>query len=154
VNNDFTETIKNNAKIEITAGTYKHDVKAGTADYHVKGALTEKYEATQDTTVTGNLTIKSTGGAIVVSADSKHVYIHGATSIQLQTGESQLHMTSNGNILLKGDNIGITGSAQVNVKGGQILSAATGAHHISGGSVVSEASGSNTVQGGTVLLNP
>ena len=39
VNNDFTETIKKNATISITEGKFSHDVVAGTATYHVQGAI-------------------------------------------------------------------------------------------------------------------
>ncbi|HEY0791529.1 MAG TPA: type VI secretion system tip protein TssI/VgrG [Chthoniobacterales bacterium] len=154
VEHDLSETIKNNATIEISEGTYKHDVKTGTANYHVQGALTEKYDATQDTTVKGNLTIKSTGGAIVVSADSQHIYIHAATSIQLHTGASKLWMASDGNIELSGTQVAITGTAKVYVKGGQVVSEADTTHEISGAAVKSAGSVTNTVQGGVVMLNP
>ena len=154
VEHDHTETIKNNAQIEISNGTYKHNVKTGTADYHVQSALTEVYDATQATTVKGDLTIKSTGGAIVVSADSQHIYIHAATSIQLQTGASMLWMASDGNIELSGTNVAIKGSAKVYIKGGQVVSAADTNHEISGAAVKSAGSATNTVTGGVVMLNP
>jgi type VI secretion system secreted protein VgrG len=154
VEHDQTETIKNNSKIEISEGTYKHDVKTGTANYHVQSALTEVYDATQDTTVKGNLTIKSTGGAIVVSADSQHIYIHAATSIQLHTGASKLWMASDGNIELSGTNVKIIGTAKVYVKGGEVVSAADTNHEISGAAVKSAGSVTNTVTGGVVMLNP
>ena len=154
VEHDHTETIKNNAQIEISNGTYKHNVKTGTADYHVQSALTEVYDATQATTVKGDLTIKSTGGAIVVSADSQHIYIHAATSIQLQTGASMLWMASDGNIELSGTNVAIKGSAKVYIQGGQVVSAADTNHEISGAAVKSTGSATNTVTGGVVMLNP
>jgi type VI secretion system secreted protein VgrG len=154
VEHDQTETIKNNSKIEISQGTYKHDVKTGTADYHVQSALTEVYDATQATTVKGDLTIKSTGGAIVVSADSQHIYIRAATSIQLQTGASMLWMASDGNIELSGTNVAIKGSAKVYIQGGQVVSAADTNHEISGAAVKSTGSATNTVTGGVVMLNP
>jgi len=154
VGHDQTETIKNNSKIEISEGTYKHDVKTGTANYHVQSALTEVYDATQDTTVKGNLTIKSTGGAIVVSADSQHIYIHAATSIQLQTGASKLWMASDGNIELSGNFIAIKGAIKVYIKGGEVVSEADTNHEISGAAVKSTGSSTNTVTGGVVMLNP
>jgi type VI secretion system secreted protein VgrG len=154
VEHDHTETIKNNAQIEISNGTYKHDVKTGTADYHVQSALTEVYDATQATTVKGSLTIKSTGGPIVVSADSQNIYIHAATNIQIQTGASMLWMASDGNIELSGTNVAIKGSAKVYVKGGQVVSEADTNHEISGAAVKSTGSATNTVTGGVVMLNP
>lgn len=154
VENDLTETIKKNAKIEISEGTYKHDVKTGTADYHVQSALKEVYDATQDTTVKGNLTIKSTGGVIVLSADSQNIFINAATNIQIQTGASTLSMASNGDIELSGKNIAIIGKAKVYVTGGDVVSAADANHEISGQAVKSAGAVTNTVQGGVVMLNP
>jgi type VI secretion system secreted protein VgrG len=154
VEHDQTETIKNNSKIEISEGTYKHDVKTGTANYHVQSALTEVYDATQDTTVKSNLTIKSTGGAIVVSADSQNIYIHAATNVQIQTGASMLWMASNGDIELSGKNVAIIGKAKVYVQGGDVVSAADNNHEISGQAVKSAGAVTNTVTGGMVMLNP
>ncbi len=154
VKNDFTETITNNAKIEISKGTYNHDVKTGTAAYHVQAALTEKYDATQDTTVKNALTIKSTSGPITVSADSQHIYIHAATSIQLQTGSSMLWMASDGNISLEGVNITVNGSKQVTITGGVVHSEAQSEHQTKGAIVLSDGTSTNTVKGGMVMLNP
>ena len=75
VNNDFTETIKKNATISITEGKLSHDVVAGTAKYHVQGALTENYDDTQTTTVKNDITIVCSGGPIAIASDAQHVYI-------------------------------------------------------------------------------
>jgi type VI secretion system secreted protein VgrG len=154
VKNDFTETIVKNAKIEISDGTYKHDVKTGTADYHVQGALTEKYDATQDTTVKDAITIKSTSGPIAISSDSQHVYINAATNIQLHVGSSMIWMDSGGQINIKGVNVAINGSATVTIKGGIVHSEADSEHQTKGAIVLSEGSATNTVKGGMVMLNP
>ena len=154
VNNKFTETIKSDTKITVTEGTYNHDVAAGTATYHVQGALTEKYDATQTTTVKGALTIASTTGPISISSDAQHIYIHAATSIQLHTGASKLWMASDGNISLEGVNVTISGSSGVFVKGGVVHSEAESEHQTKGAVVLSEGSATNTVKGGMVMLNP
>lgn len=154
VNNKLTETIKNDTTIKITEGKYNHDVVANTADYHVQGALTEKYDATQTTTVKGALTISSTGGPISISSDSQHIYINAATNIQLHTGASTLWMAADGNISLSGVNVAINGSANVTVKGGTVHSEAVSEHQTKGAIVLSEGSGTNTVKGGMVMLNP
>ena len=154
VNNDFTETIKNNATIKITDGNYSHDVMTGTADYHVQSALTEKYDTTQDTTVKGNLTVKSTTGAIAVSADAAHVQIDAATKITLHTGASTIEMDAGGNIKIDGVNITINGAVSVAIKGTMVNSEASAQHQTKGAIVISEGSATNTVKGGTVLLNP
>jgi Uncharacterized protein conserved in bacteria len=91
-----TEEIKGNTKITIKEGTYEHDVGANTAAYHVKGKITEIYDADQDTTVTGQIKITAT------------------TQILLQVGESKLLMKSDGSIELSGKNIKIIASQDIN----------------------------------------
>ncbi len=145
VQNDFTETIKNNAKIEVTEGTYKHDVKANTADYHVQGALTEKYDTTQTTTVKGNITIRSSTGEILIEAANK---------ITLHTGSSKIEMDSGGKIKIEGVDVSIKGATIVAVKGGIVHSEADSEHQTKGAIVLSEGSATNTVKGGMVMLNP
>lgn len=154
VKNDFTETIINNATIKISDGNYKHDVATGTADYHVQGALTEKYDTTQDTTIKGNLTIKSTTGAIAISSDASHVKIDAATKITLHTGASTIEMDSGGNIKIEGVNITISGQSSVTISGTNVTSEAKAQNKTSGALVISEGSATNTVKGGVVMLNP
>jgi type VI secretion system secreted protein VgrG len=154
VNNKFTETIKSDAKVTVTEGTYSHDVAANTAKYHVSGDLTENYDAKQTTTVKGDLTIVSAAGAISISADAKHIYIHAATSIQLHTGASKLWMASDGNISLEGVNITVQGSSGVFIKGGVVHSEAETENQTKGAVVLSHGEATNTVKGGMVMLNP
>jgi type VI secretion system secreted protein VgrG len=154
VNNKFTETIKSDATIKITEGKYNHDVVANTADYHVQGALTEKYDATQTTIVKGNISTSSTTGAVVISSDSQHVFVNAATSIRLQVGPSMIWMDSGGNIEISAVNIAINGSANVTIKGGTVHSEAASEHQTKGAIVLSEGSATNTVKGGMVMLNP
>ena len=154
VNNDFTETIKKNATISITEGKYSHDVVAGTAKYHVQGALEETYDATQDTKVKSNITILSSGGAIAVLSDAQHVFIQGTTNIQLHVGSSMIWMDAGGQINIKGVDVAINGSASVTIKGGVVHSEAASEHQTKGAIVLSEGSATNTVKGGMVMLNP
>jgi type VI secretion system secreted protein VgrG len=154
VNNDFTETIKKNAAISITEGTYNHDVKAGTAAYHVQAALTETYDATQNTTVKDALTIKSTAGPISITADSQCIDLKAAVYIQLECGASKIWMDSAGNISLEGVIVTVNGKANVTTKGGTVHSEAASEHQTKGAIVISEGSGTNTVKGGMVMLNP
>jgi len=149
----YTETIKGNTAIKITEGTYDHDVVAGTAKYHVQGALTEKYDATQDTTVKGNIEIKSSTGSIHLTAD---------TDITLKVGSSKLEMKKDGTINLEGvkigikgtTDVGVTGTGSVTIKGGDVTSQAEGTHSTKGAIVLSNGSATNTVKGGMVMLNP
>ncbi|MEJ2620952.1 MAG: type VI secretion system tip protein TssI/VgrG [Candidatus Thiodiazotropha sp.] len=145
VNNTFTETIKSDATIKITEGKLDFDVMAGTAKYHVSGSVTEDFDTSQTTTVTGPITITSSSGAIVVDA---------ATSIRLHTGASTITMDSSGNINIEGVNITINGSTSVTTSGTMISSEATAQNQISGGIVESNGTATNTVKGGVVLLNP
>jgi type VI secretion system secreted protein VgrG len=153
VHNDLTETVKKNATISISEGNLVHDVKAGTAKYHVQGALTETYDATQATTVKNDITIVCTGGPIAIASDAQHVYIKGTTSIQLHVGASTIWMDSGGQIAISGVNVSITGKASVAISGGIVHSEAKGEHQTKGAIVLSEAGGTNTVKGSMVMLN-
>ena len=145
VNNNRTVTIKNNATIKITDGNLDHDVATGTASYHVTSDVSEKFDATQKTTVAGDITIVSTGGAIKIDAANK---------ITLHTGASTIEMDSGGNIKIDGVNVTVNGKATVGIAGASVTSEAKAQHQTKGAIVLSEASGANTVKGGTVLLNP
>ena len=89
-----------------------------------------------------------------MSADSQNIYIHAATNIQIQTGDSILWMESKGNIELSGKNVAIVGKTKVYIQGGEVVSAADTTHEISGQAVKSSGTATNTVTGGMVMLNP
>ena len=144
VDGKHTETIKKDTTIKITEGKLDHDVVAGTAKYHVQGALTEIYDNKQETTVANEIIIKS----------GSTIYVEAADEITLKVGASKLWMDSGGKIELSGNNIAIKGTANVQISGGSIVSAADENHEISGKAVKSEGSATNTVKGGVVMLNP
>lgn len=154
VRNTFTETIKSHAAITITEGTYRHDVKANTANYHVQGALTETYDTTQTTTVKNDITVQSTSGPILVQAHGNQVHVEAATNIVLHVGASRLSMDAAGNIELSGVNVAIRGTAAVGIHGGVVSSEADTTHQTKGAIVLSEGAATNTVKGGMVMLNP
>lgn len=154
VKDTFTETITSDATIAVTQGNYSHDIQTGTAKYHVQAALTEKYDATQDTTIAQALTIKSTNGAITVSADSQNVHIKAATTIVIEVGSSKISMSADGKISVEGTDISINGSASVAIKGGVVHSEADSEHQTKGAIVSSEGSATNTIKGGMIMLNP
>jgi type VI secretion system secreted protein VgrG len=144
--------IKGDTEIFITDGTYYHDVQTGTSTYHVTGKVTENYDDKQETTVNGDITIKSTTGKITVEA---------ANQIELKTGASTISMKKDGTIEIKGVKIGIKGtsvaidgSASVDIHGGMVTSKADASHNTQGAIVLSEGSATNTVKGGMVMLNP
>jgi len=152
VKGTYTETITKATKITISDGTYDHDVATGTAKYHVTGALTENYDASQKTTVANEIEIKSSGS---------HIHITASTDITLKVGASQLSMKSDGTIELKGvkigikgTSVGIDGSASVDIHGASVTSKADASHTTQGAIVLSEGAATNTVKGGMVMLNP
>lgn len=167
--NDFKETIKNNATIEISKGNYSHDIQTGTAKYHIKGLLTENYDAAQNTTVKDGITIKSTSGTITVSADGKDIYVHAKTNIELHSGSSKLKMASDGTISLTGKDISVIGSASVKVSapkieitGDQEVKTGVGSQSItcnkakvetSGAAINSSAVGMHEITGAVVKIN-
>ncbi len=154
VTGKHTETIKKDTTITISEGAYSHDVEAGTSTAHVKGAVTESYEATQATTVKGDITIVSQTGGIAIAADAQHIYIKGTTSIQLRVGASMIWMDAGGQIGIEGVNVAIKGSSSVTINGGTVHSKAESQHHTEGAIVLSEGKATNTVKGGMVMLNP
>jgi type VI secretion system secreted protein VgrG len=99
-----TESVKGDTKITIESGKYEHSVATGTADYNVKGALTEYCDTTQTTTVKDKITIKSNMADIEVNA---------ATKIRLITGASSIEMTSDGIIKISANEIHIEGQEKV-----------------------------------------
>ncbi len=145
VNGTHTETIKKDTKITITEGNFEHHVQTGTAKYTVKGAVTEDFDANQETKVAND---------IVIQSETKHVHITAATDIKLEVGGSKLLMKKDGSIELSGKNIAVKGSESVSIKGMSVTSQADADHNTKGAIVLSEASGSNTIKGGMVMLNP
>jgi type VI secretion system secreted protein VgrG len=153
VNNDFTETIKKNATITVTEGNYSHDVKTGTAIYHVKGALQEDYDDSQKTTVKNAIDYKSTAGPINITSDVAHIAMKAATFISFECGKSKIKLDSEGNISIEGVVIGAKGETSVTIKGGTVDSIADSKHQTKGQIVISDGSASNTIKGGMVMLN-
>ena len=145
VDGTHTETIKGDTTIKITDGNLSHDVASGTGTFHVKGEVTENYDADQNTTVANDI--------IIISKSTK-IHITAATEIQLQVGASTLLMKSDGSIQLSGKNIAINATEKVGIAAPSIASEASNDHTTSGMLVVSKGSTSNTVQGGMVMLNP
>lgn len=147
VDGTHTETIDKDTSITIKTGNLSHVVKTGTAFYNVNGAVQEKFENTQDTSV------KNT---IHITSETADILIQAATVIKLQVGKavSFLEMDNGGQITLKGKNIIIDGESSVTIKGGNITSTATATHEIHGNDVKSDAKGNNVVKGGMVMLNP
>jgi type VI secretion system secreted protein VgrG len=154
VGHDDTQTVKNHRTVTISEGNLKEDVVAGTATYHVKGAVDETFDATQSTKVNGDITIVSQTGGIAIAADAQHVYVKGTTSIQLHVGASTIWMDAGGQISIEGVNVTIKGSSSVTVKGGMVHSEADSQHQTKGAIVLSEGSATNTIKGGMVMLNP
>ncbi|MBA2669813.1 MAG: type VI secretion system tip protein VgrG, partial [Gemmatimonadetes bacterium] len=150
VDGKHTETIKKDTSITVTEGKLNHDVAAGTATYHVNGAVVENFDATQATTVDSDVTLISKNGAITIAADSQHIYIKGTTSIQIRVGPSMIWMDSGGQIGIEGVNVSINGSSSVTIKGGTVHSEADSQHQTKGAIVLSEGSATNTVKGGMV----
>ena len=116
VDGTHTETIVKDTTIKITEGNLDHDVVAGTATYHVAKAVTENFDATQDTTVKSNITIISKEGEILIQAAKK---------ITIVTGASSLTMTKEGAITLAGKNVVVTGTADVKSSAPKIESSGT-----------------------------
>jgi len=152
IDGESITSVKQDVELDVLSGTYFLNVMTGSATFNVKANVAENYDANQDTTVKGNITIKSTTGKISIEA---------ANEIQLVTGSSKLTMKKDGTINLegisvgfKGTDVGIKGSGSVSIKGGTVTSEADTTHNTKGAIVLSEGSATNTVKGGMVMLNP
>ncbi len=152
VNGAHTEVIAKDTKITVSEGNYAHDVATGTASFHVKGAVTETFDANQQTTV---------AQAIAVQSNESSIHLTAKTEIKLQVGASKLLMKEDGTIELEGKNIaikgmavGVDGTVAVSIHGLAVTSKADANHTIQGAIVLSEGSAVNTIKGGMVMLNP
>jgi type VI secretion system secreted protein VgrG len=145
IDGTHTETITKDTKITIKTGKYEHEVATGTADYKVKGALTEYCDTTQATTVKGNITIKSTSADIEIDA---------ATQVKLITGSSSILMKSDGTIQISGTEITISGTAKVQMGvGNQTVTADPAQLAVSGAAIASSATGKHEITGAVVKIN-
>jgi type VI secretion system secreted protein VgrG len=145
IDGKHTETIKKDTTIKVTEGNLDHDVAAGTAKFHVKGAVSETFDDKQETTVNGD---------IIITSKTTKIHVTASTEIKLEVGASKLLMKSDGSIELSGNNVAIKGSQTVQIKGASITSQADADNNTKGAIVLSEGSTSNTVKGGMVMLNP
>jgi len=106
VDGTHTETIKKNTAITISEGNLTHHVLKGTADYYALNAVTETFDATQDTNVKQNITIRSVEGQILIEAAKK---------ITLHTGSSKIEMDESGLIRITGKSIIVHGDTDAKV---------------------------------------
>jgi len=145
IDGTHTETIKKDTTIKITEGKLVHEVATGTADYKVKGALTEYCDTTQTTTVKNKIMIQS------VAAD---IELNGATQIKLISGLSSIVMDSSGKIQISGTEITISGSAKVQTGvGNQTVTSDPAQVAISGAAIASSATGKHEITGAVVKIN-
>jgi len=148
IDGTHTETIKKDTTIKITEGNLAHEVTKGTADYKVKGALTEYCDTTQTTTVKNKILIKSNAADIEVD---------GATQIKLISGASSIVLNSNGTIQISGSEINIEGTAKVRMAvGNQSVTSDLTQVAIMGSNIVSGTmsdTGKHEIAGAIVKIN-
>ena len=104
VDGKHTETIDKDTTIKVKTGNLDHNVVTGTATYHVAKAVKETFDATLDTTVKNNITVKSTEGEILIEAAKK---------ITLHTGASKITLEASGVITLHATKINIIGDEEI-----------------------------------------
>jgi type VI secretion system secreted protein VgrG len=171
VKGTHTEGITGDTSISVLKGNFSHDVQTGTAKVHVKGAVTEHFDATQDTTVAADITVTSSKGPITVQAmantmdlyaqsdvgvqsGASKVVVMAATEIRLITGSSSLVMTSDGTITLSGVTVKVVGTSEASLGvGNQTVSCNTAKVAVAGAEINSAATGVHTVAGALVKIN-
>jgi type VI secretion system secreted protein VgrG len=160
VDGKHTETIKKDTTIQITEGNLNHNVVKGTADYHVKGAVTETFDATQKTSVKSNITIESLEGEILLEAAKK---------ITLHTGDSKITLEANGTITIDGVHIIVRGKTDIKESaptveisgtqktvmgvGTQTVTCDTAKVETSGAGITASAVGVHEISGAMVKIN-
>jgi type VI secretion system secreted protein VgrG len=161
VDGKHTETIKKDTTIHITEGNLSHDVVAGTAKYHVKGAVEETYEATQKTTVTAaveetyNATQQTTVKQnIAIQSTAADIVLDGKTQIKLVSGDSSILLKADGTIQISGKEITISGTAKTQIGvGNQTVTSDTAQVAVSGAAIASSATGKHEITGAVVKIN-
>ncbi len=171
VDGTHTETIKGDTSITVSKGNFKQDVQTGTSFVHVKGAVTENFDATQGTTVASDIVVTSKAGSITVQAlagkmtlfasgqvgvqsGTANVIVQAATEIKLITGSSSLVMTSGGQITLTGVNVKIVGTADAAIGcGKQNVTCDTAKVAVAGAEINASAKGAHTIGGAVVKIN-
>lgn len=101
VDGTHTETIKQDTKITISAGSFSHDVAANTATYHVKGDVTETFESRHTQTVTADqtITVQARRGTDITADDTLKV---GGNRSDTITGNRSADVTGNETVTVKG----------------------------------------------------
>ncbi len=156
-----TETIKGDTAITISEGNLTHEVSAGTADYKVKGALSETYADTQTTKVTGAVaetyeasqTTKA-NEKISITSSGDEIALTAATKIVLKAGASSISLAADGTIELTGVNIKISGDAEAKLaSGANSVTCNTAEVNISGMMINSSADTEHKIAGLMVMIN-
>lgn len=172
VEGTHTETITKDTTIKISEGKLLHDVVAGTATYHVKGAIDETYDATQTTTVKEKITIQSTtadidanaktsikvhtGETAVVDliADGGKIGIAANDTVQISCGPCVIQMKKDGTLKISATKIEIAGAAESKFGvGNQQITADVAKLGLSGAMINSSAVGIHEIAGAIVKIN-
>lgn len=169
VDGKHDETIKGDTTIKITEGKLDHDVVAGTAKYHVQGAVIEIFSDKQTTTVNKDIVITSETTKVHITAATEiqvkvggssglfkadgNIVIDGSASIKIQSGASVMELKSDGSIKISGKKIEITGSEEVKVGvGNQQVTCNTSKVNVSGAAINSSAVGMHDIGGALIKI--
>jgi type VI secretion system secreted protein VgrG len=104
---DMVTTVLNNQSTEVRGPQQTIKVTTGKQETTVKQAIkvTSESDAIQHTANT----------AYEITAKTKGITLTAATNIVLKVGQSELHMSQDGKILLKGVTVTVIGSDRVNI---------------------------------------
>jgi type VI secretion system secreted protein VgrG len=160
VNGTHTETIKKDTAVTVTEGNFTFKVNTGTADYTVKGKVTETFQDAQSTTV---------NKAITITSETATISLDAAEQITLHTGDSTITLKKNGEIKVHGKKIEIIGDDEVKISapkvaisGGQEAKIGVGSQqmtldpakvNVSGAAINSSAVGMHEIAGALVKIN-
>ena len=113
VDGTHTETIKQDTKITISAGSFSHDVAANTATYHVKGDVAETYESKHTQTVTADqtVTVKARRSTDITADDTLTV---GGNRSETVTGHRTADVSGNETVTVQGT-LGLDATGEMDV---------------------------------------
>jgi type VI secretion system secreted protein VgrG len=162
VDGTHSETIRKDTAISIAEGVFTHNVLAKTADYYVKGKVTETFDASQETTVDKDIDITAKHGHVFVVAqeeiklDSKAdaVRLWAAKEIKLHTGSSEIFMLADGTIRITGKKIALIAEQEVTMGvGNQNVTCNKMEVATSGAAITTSAIGKHEIVGALVKIN-
>jgi len=171
VEGTHTETITKDTTIKVTEGKLVDRVETGTAEYYVKDAVTEIFDATQTTTVKQAITTQSTDASIEVHGKTQvlihtgdattinmleagKIAINATDTLQLSCGDCVIELKKDGTLKISAKKIEVSGAQEAKLGvGNQNITCDVSKVAIGGAAINSSAVGMHEIAGAVVKIN-